>query len=147
MGDAAGRLPKDHSDVDRKLALNLKCPFYTPEHFFLHKEETLAHKVDGFDPVAFVTLHHGEKEKGAAHTAPCQAKATPAKEQEIIVLVGPPAAGKSTFAHRYFVPHGYVYVNQDTLKTRPACLKLAEASLQQGASVIIGTQPCFVRQR
>lgn len=32
--------------------------------------------------------------------------------QELVVFVGFPASGKSTFAERYFVPKGYVRVNQ-----------------------------------
>jgi bifunctional polynucleotide phosphatase/kinase len=32
--------------------------------------------------------------------------------QEVIVFVGYPASGKSTFAHKHLVPKGYVYINQ-----------------------------------
>lgn len=32
--------------------------------------------------------------------------------QELVIFVGLPASGKSTFAERFFVPQGYVRVNQ-----------------------------------
>lgn len=35
--------------------------------------------------------------------------------QEVILFVGYPASGKSTFAHKHLVPKGYVYINQVTL--------------------------------
>ena len=96
---------------------------------------------NGFDPIAFAQKHHFEKGKNVEKE--WLSKAVPSGKQEVIVLVGPPAAGKTTFAHTYFVSKGYVYVNQDTLKTRPACLKLAEASLKEGKSVIIGNYSLF----
>jgi len=48
----------------------------------------------------------------------------------MIVCVGFPASGKSSFAKHHFVPKGYVQVNRDTLKTQEKCLKVASESIQ-----------------
>lgn len=57
---------------------------------------------------------------------------------EVIVFVGYPASGKSSFAKRFLVPRGYVYVNQDTLKTKEKCVKACAEALEQGKPVVIG---------
>lgn len=62
---------------------------------------------------------------------------TPSATQEIVIFVGLPASGKSTFARKHFVPHGYVHVNQDTLKTKEKCFKAAMDALAAGKSVVI----------
>ncbi|KAF8136117.1 PNK3P-domain-containing protein [Boletus edulis] len=48
-----------------------------------------------------------------------------------------PCLGKSSFYCRHFAPAGYVHVNQDTLGTRPKCLKAAEEALKAGKSCVI----------
>jgi len=64
------------------------------------------------------------------------------KEQELVIFVGCPASGKSTFAKKYFVPAGYVHVNQDTLKTKEKCAKAArEAVLSKKSVVVDNTNP------
>jgi len=35
----------------------------------------------------------------------------------MIILVGMPGSGKSTFANRVLLPLGYQWINRDTLKT------------------------------
>lgn len=57
--------------------------------------------------------------------------------QEMVLMVGCPASGKSTFSKKYLAPHGYVHINQDTLKTKEKCLKVASNALSEGKSVVI----------
>lgn len=56
---------------------------------------------------------------------------------ELILLVGSPAAGKSSFVRRHLLPHRYVHVNQDTLKSRDRCVKVASEALQSGHKVVV----------
>lgn len=53
------------------------------------------------------------------------------------MLIGPPACGKSTIARRLETSGNCIRVNQDTLKTRPACIKAARSYLSSGKSIIV----------
>jgi len=48
-----------------------------------------------------------------------------------------PASGKSSYAKHNLEPHGYYWVNRDTLKTPAKCLKACQAALAEGKSVVI----------
>ena len=52
-------------------------------------------------------------------------------------MVGRPASGKSTLTKRYFIPHGYIAVNRDTLGTKEKCLKSADEALGKKQSVVV----------
>ena len=62
---------------------------------------------------------------------------------ELCLFVGPPAMGKSSFYRKHFLPAGYVHVNQDTLGSRPKCVKATKEALEKGLSVVVGA--CFLR--
>ena len=47
--------------------------------------------------------------------------------EEMVVMVGCPASGKSTIRKKFLEPHGYVAVNRDTLGTAEKCLKVGPA--------------------
>lgn len=42
---------------------------------------------------------------------------TPSKKPEIVIFVGYPASGKTTFANKWFMNDGYAHVNQVTQLT------------------------------
>ena len=136
VGDAAGRPAspsrhrgkKDFSCSDRKFARNVGISFATPEEFFLG-EKPAEFDWDSADPADYP--EDSDAEKAAAEAAIGR------KGQEVIVFVGFPASGKSTFCKRHLIPRGYVWINRDTLKTQDNCMKLARSTLSDGKSVVV----------
>jgi bifunctional polynucleotide phosphatase/kinase len=133
VGDAAGRPPsgsrkKDFSDSDHKYAVNVGLQFRTPEMFYLGAKETLP--AFPFDPRAAFkkdgSIFKGKTTKSAD---------IPSKSKEMVIFVGPPGAGKSTFWQNHL--KDYVRVNNDTLKTKQKCQKVAEEACSSGKSVVI----------
>lgn len=57
--------------------------------------------------------------------------------QEMVILVGFPGCGKTTFYHRFFAPLGYVHVNRDTLKSKVKCLAVTREAWASGKSVVV----------
>jgi bifunctional polynucleotide phosphatase/kinase len=140
IGDAAGRpasksKKKDFSDTDYKFAVNVGLKFNTPEQFFLgEKEEESKTKggkgngTSGFDPKKLATSGpilkgHREGEEVEKDT------------QEVVIFVGSPASGKSTFWKNYLPT--YVRVNRDTLKTKEKCVAVLDKSLGEGKSCVV----------
>jgi bifunctional polynucleotide phosphatase/kinase len=119
VGDAAGR-SQDFSCSDRKFALNVGIAFQTPEEFF-NGQSPEPFTIDGFNPHSYID---------------CPAVIPqPTKHQELVIIVGSPASGKSTLVKKYFPT--YVQINQDKLKTKKKCLTAAQQALSSGKSVII----------
>lgn len=133
VGDAAGRpkdwapgKKKDFSCADRMFAHNINLTFHTPEECFLsHKK--VKFEWGSVDPNEVL-------KKASTLTLPAKYHVD---ELEMVVMIGPPASGKSTFTKKYFLPNGYVHINRDTLKTQEKCLKEAETALKSGKSVVI----------
>ncbi|KAH8697178.1 putative DNA 3'-phosphatase Tpp1 [Talaromyces proteolyticus] len=125
VGDAAGR-PTDHSCVDRDFASNAGLKFKTPEEFFLDASPEQA--IRQFDPTSYI----GDDPDSAV--TPTFSKLHPV---ELVIFCGSPGAGKSTFYWKYLKPLGYERVNQDILKSRQKCIKVAKENLSAGQSVAI----------
>uniref|UniRef100_A0A0B7APD7 PNK FHA domain-containing protein n=2 Tax=Arion vulgaris TaxID=1028688 RepID=A0A0B7APD7_9EUPU len=135
VGDAAGRAknwakdkPKDFSCCDRMFASNVGVKFYTPEEFFLN-QPSVPFEWRSIDAKDFL-------KKNPAISAKDDKSDYASKKQEVIIMVGPPASGKSTFRQRYLEPDGYVVINRDTLGTMEKCLKIAREKIQLGKSIV-----------
>uniref|UniRef100_A0AAR2LUE8 PNK FHA domain-containing protein n=1 Tax=Pygocentrus nattereri TaxID=42514 RepID=A0AAR2LUE8_PYGNA len=116
---------KDFSCSDRLFALNIGLQFYTPEEFFLGWKAA-PYNMPSFDPVNSKTLLYDPPDALLTSTS-----------QEVIVAVGFPGAGKSTFFHAHVIPKGYVYVNRDTLGSWQNCVSACERALKEGRSVAV----------
>ncbi|KAK4151719.1 polynucleotide kinase 3 phosphatase-domain-containing protein [Chaetomidium leptoderma] len=135
VGDAGGRTAelkgasataKDFSCSDRNLAHNIGIKFQTPEEFFLgEKPRDFARD---FDLVNFPFVE--QEESGGIGLEKTN-------DKDIILFVGPPGAGKSTFYWKYLKSLGYERVNQDILKSKDKCFKAAADFLQEGDSVVV----------
>jgi bifunctional polynucleotide phosphatase/kinase len=141
VGDAAGRPAhrksdgtlhkKDFSAGDARFAANVGIRFTTPEEFFLKDASQNS----------FVTLGPRVTETLASGSGRLASGFFPAVPgvQELVILIGPPASGKSTLAAdaTLFPPSAYTVINQDTLKTKAKCLSAAAAALAAGRSIIV----------
>lgn len=129
VGDAAGREKnwapkrnKDHSIADRLFALNIGLKFYTPEEYFL-KQKPVPFKMPEFDP-----------RLGTSHlTYPDLSY----HKLHVVIMVGGPGSGKSTFVNDVLLPKGYVHASRDKLGTWQKCVKVMEEGLDKGKNVVI----------
>ncbi|XP_028644737.1 bifunctional polynucleotide phosphatase/kinase isoform X2 [Grammomys surdaster] len=135
VGDAAGRpanwapgrKKKDFSCADRLFALNVGLPFATPEEFFL-KWPAARFELPAFDPRTISSA-------GPLYLPESSFLLSP--NPEVVVAVGFPGAGKSTFIQEHLVSAGYVHVNRDTLGSWQRCVSSCQAALRQGKQVVI----------
>ncbi|KAI5809648.1 polynucleotide kinase 3 phosphatase-domain-containing protein [Peziza echinospora] len=128
VGDAAGR-DGDFSASDRYFANNVGIKFHTPEEHFLG--QPARPMKDAFDPAAIIAA-------GSTATSPNEDEAfSKTADVELVLLVGSPGSGKSSYARRHLAPLGYERVNQDLLKTRPKCLKAASEFLEAKKCVAV----------
>ncbi|KAI5098680.1 bifunctional polynucleotide phosphatase/kinase isoform X1, partial [Silurus meridionalis] len=135
VGDAAGRpvnwapgkKKKDFSCSDRLFALNIGLEFHTPEEFFLGWKAA-PFNMPSFDP-------RGLDPKACLYDPPNAALTS--TSQEIIVAVGFPGSGKSTFFQTHIISKGYVYVNRDILGSWQNCVSACERALKEGRSVAV----------
>lgn len=130
VGDAGGRnasngKPKDFSCSDRNFAENVGIRFHTPEEYFL-----------GEAPREF-TRSFEHSEYLTSSTTEVLEPFAKKNKLDIVLFCGSPAAGKSTFYWQQLEPLGYARINQDLLKTRDKCIKVAGQYLDEGKSVAI----------
>ena len=148
VGDAAGRpkdwrkgAKKDFSASDRMFAANIGLDFFTPEEYFLG-QASVPFSWGSKEPEVILreleAAADESKEKGHNEVGWIgKGDMIHADGAEVIVFVGSPAIGKSSWAQANLVPHGYVWVNQDTLKTKAKCVKAVKDALAKGKSVVV----------
>jgi bifunctional polynucleotide phosphatase/kinase len=147
IGDAAGRPKskahpkKDFSAGDLLFAINLGLAFSTPEEFFLGDPPCSTAGVEAhplLNSGAASGAGGGTRTAASATTSTSTSTSTSTDTGPaltMVVLVGPPSAGKSTLCATRFA--AYARVNQDLLKTKKKCLDVARGHLKAGRSVVI----------
>lgn len=132
VGDAAGRCAawdgkastkKDFAASDRLFAHNVGVPFATPEEYFLGDAPPYPTKWSMPLPTSEPTSTDstfGQR-----------------PHQELVLCVGYPASGKSTFVKQHFDLTKTVYINQDEFGTKARCLRMAKEALERGSSVVV----------
>lgn len=58
-------------------------------------------------------------------------------DKQMIIFIGSPGSGKTTFYHTHLKPLGYVHVNQDLLKTEAKVMKLVKSSIHDGKDICL----------
>lgn len=134
VGDAAGR-KGDFSDTDFKFALNLGLKFY-PDIISLNKDLPFQ-LPQPVHPLEIATCF----DKFLDHE-----RVEPINEQEMIILVGPPASSKSTFAKK-FAEVGYIVACQDDLKTKAKVINVVKKALKEGERVIVDRKNEYITDR
>ncbi|KAJ1812239.1 DNA kinase/phosphatase Pnk1, partial [Coemansia sp. RSA 2598] len=158
VGDAAGRpagwrpgVAKDFSDSDLAFARNAGVPFYTPEEVFndgifareqpLPLPEPQAWPIGRFHPSSIVS-DHGPFDDLVAELETEVVQAQKESKGVLVVLVGPPASGKSTFSSTHLRPIGFERITMDDLKTRKKCESAVRDALAAGrCAVVDNTNP------
>jgi bifunctional polynucleotide phosphatase/kinase len=134
VGDAGGRpkdwvkgKSKDFSCSDRMFAANVGVAFHTPEKFFQGLPEA-SYEWNSYNVKEMLpSLKLNKLPSPSLHS----------EKQEIVVLVGCPASGKSTLTKNHFISNGYVSVNRDTLGTKEKCIKAATNAIKDNKSIIV----------
>lgn len=138
-GDKAAKIRKDHSCSDRDFAANVGIPFQTPEEYFLG--EPAKPFLRPFDPSPYLQ----PKLDSQTNTDPIVF--TKKNELDIVLFCGSPGAGKSSFFWQHLEPLGYERVNQDTLKTRDKCIKVATQYIEEKKSVVVDNTNADIETR
>lgn len=112
VGDAAGR-PQDFSNSDMLFAQNVGIPFYTPEQIFP--------SIERIKPLPRISVNNIDIPN----------------DRTMVLFVGMPGSGKSTYYQTKLAPLGFVHANQDILGTKAKVLSLAKNSMEKGLNVCI----------
>uniref|UniRef100_A0A665V8S9 PNK FHA domain-containing protein n=1 Tax=Echeneis naucrates TaxID=173247 RepID=A0A665V8S9_ECHNA len=134
---APGKKKKDFSCSDRLFALNIGLQFHTPEEYFLGWKSA-PYALPEFDPRKLDSTVRLYDPPSASLTS---------SETEVIVAVGFPASGKSTFFQTHIISKGYAYINRDTLGSWQNCVSACERALKEGRSVAVDNTSPDVESR
>jgi len=144
VGDAAGR-KGDHSDSDRKFLMNIalyirskkvnsETPYFQePEQYFENKKAT-PFVLSGINPKDIINKLKGGKKISELDSS---IKYLKGQGQEVILMIGPPASGKTSIAKRIAKEWKYTRINQDTVGSKKKVDDLLEKSLNDGKSVVM----------
>lgn len=120
---------KDFSCSDRKFAANISITFNLPEEYFLGEPPSTNYSWYGFNPHPYPCSDEGpllEPEDSPITT----------DDQEMVIFVGCPAAGKTQFYDSY-MKRSYYHISRDRLGSWQKCVSESQTALAAGKSVVI----------
>lgn len=123
-GDACNR-KYDFSDSDYKFSLNCFLLFQTPECFFTNKIDEIPNPIY---PDVF-SLKSNKSINDILKFEPLK--------NDMVIMVGFPASGKSTIAKYISKTFDYLIINRDELKTKTKCIKMAKEFIKENKNFII----------
>lgn len=135
VGDAAGRpenksikKKKDHSAVDRLLALNLNLTFFTPEEHFLKAKPQKWNQPE-FHPKAILC--------DSINLTGTPNALISSDNLEVILMVGGPGSGKSRFCKDHLETKNYEVVSRDVLGSWQKCVDRVNDCLRSNRKVVV----------
>lgn len=132
VGDAAGR-SSDVSDMDYKFAINNKIKFYIPDEYFDDCKIKIPLPIH---PITLVNNNSEDTDESSLCTG----------GKEIIILVGPPACGKSIWCEQSKFKN-YAVVNQDNNKIKTKMMLSIKQCLLRGQNVIVDKRNEYAKDR
>ena len=137
VGDAAGRVKdwkkgkgKDFSCSDREFAKNIHFQFFTPEEFFLFEKPCRKYHLDDIRINKYKECDDIVEELGLEFDT-----------HEMIIFVGSPASGKTSFYNTYLKNKKYVHVSRDVCGSMEKCISEVKKSIKTKSVVIDNTNP------
>ena len=122
-GDAMGRIT-DHSDTDLKFALNIGLNFKSPEAIFKNEFQIIPKIINYVD---FDNLINSNNLNILNNI----------NKKVLIIMVGYPGSGKSTFIKKYLIKNNFKPINQDKLKTSKKCLDICKHYMNLENNIVI----------
>ncbi len=132
VGDAAGR-SSDVSDMDYKFAINNKIKFYIPDEYFDDCKIKIPLPIH---PVALMNSKNEIMDESSLCTG----------EKEIIILVGPPACGKTIWCGQSKFKN-YTIINQENHKIKTKIMLSIKHYLLKGQNVIVDKRNEYAKDR
>lgn len=147
-GDAAGRV-NDFADTDYKFALNIGAKFYLPEDIFNIRDITSHDNPTATLPA--IPKHPLDNipafDKSTLNTDGIRTSLNTDGIRKLILLVGLPGSGKTTYYNTKLKDSSYQYINMDTLKTKQKCLKMTKEYMCQGLNIVVDNTNVDVNTR
>ncbi|KAJ5073721.1 bifunctional polynucleotide phosphatase/kinase [Anaeramoeba ignava] len=132
VGNLAGR-EDDQDCSDRQFAANIGLPFKTPEEIFTNKDV----KEEKFSWKSFDAKEIKQNPPKNLYE-PSEAKLV-SEEQEIILLIGLPVSGKTTFFKKYLEPSGYIGIHREDFTTKTKFLENIKKNVENKRKICIDT--------
>ena len=135
VGDSISE--EDYSKCDLLWAYNVGIKFYYSYHFFENLDDVLKNRIVPIPKIPDFTIKNNEN---------C-IQLTSISNYDIVVLIGPPAIGKSTFAKQLVNEYAYQCISLDDFETKGKFNKKLLEFLEMGFKIVIDNNNYALKSR